>query len=189
MVLSSHNNVARLLWADKAWQNIRSIHQFDLIYFDPTFEYLTECENLWLIPSLSPQAWGLLWLFVSNYPTDCTFLPGNIRLPRAYCQRFPWSAQWQTRHCPKFNKHLSSSQIFYLIFQSQFDLIACFDTALVGIATTFSVLDEEMTRLNGGKNVVKKLGFRLRARYIWNEDLLKEVLQQYEIRGLRSAFS
>jgi len=61
-----------------------------------------------------------------------------------------------------------------------------FELALLGCAATFSVLDEELTKVEyDGKKGVFKVGFKSRLKLIWNEDTLKELLQQ--MRDQRSS--
>ncbi|KAE8451754.1 hypothetical protein EG329_003211 [Mollisiaceae sp. DMI_Dod_QoI] len=56
-----------------------------------------------------------------------------------------------------------------------------------GISTIFSLLDEELNKVEAELAKPNKRGFRRRARYLWNEDYLKELAQQ--IRDQRSSIS
>lgn len=70
------------------------------------------------------------------------------------------------------------------------ELETVFDTALTGCMVVFSVLDDEVQKLTtAGADAVgsAKLGFKAKARYLWNEATMKELLQQ--IRGQQTAIT
>ena len=68
-------------------------------------------------------------------------------------------------------------------FATRPELEGAFDTALTGCALVFSVLDDEVLKLQGDGelNVVGKV------KIVWKDDTMKELLQQ--IRGQQSALS
>lgn len=66
--------------------------------------------------------------------------------------------------------------------QSRPELDSAFDTALTGCMLVFSVLDDEIQRLNQNPNDPKR-----RMVYLWKEDTMKELLQQ--LRGQQTALT
>ena len=69
---------------------------------------------------------------------------------------------------------------------SRSDLRDLFELAILGCAATFSVLDEELTKLEyDAKQTGFRVGFKSRVKMMWNEDTLKELLQQ--MRDQRSS--
>lgn len=68
---------------------------------------------------------------------------------------------------------------------SQEELTTCFEMAIWSIATVFSLLDDEVTKLNKKSSAETKIPFRNKVRSLWIEDLLKERAQQ--IRDQRSS--
>lgn len=67
------------------------------------------------------------------------------------------------------------------------ELGTAFDTALTGCMVVFRVLDDEVKKLTSGGDGTAKLGFKVKARYLWDEETMKELLQQ--IRGQQTAIS
>lgn len=49
----------------------------------------------------------------------------------------------------------------------QSELTVCFESAMLGVTATLSVLDNELARLTG-KSSLGSFGFKLKARYLWN---------------------
>jgi hypothetical protein len=62
-----------------------------------------------------------------------------------------------------------------------------FDIALTGCTVTFSVLDNELQKVLKDREVEGRMGFRQRAKYAWNEDTLKNLMD--ELRGQRDALN
>jgi len=73
--------------------------------------------------------------------------------------------------------HLSSN---VLLSQS-------FDVALTGCTVTFSVLDNELDKVLKQSGSEGKLGFHQRAKFMWNEEVLKGAIE--ELRGQRDALN
>ncbi len=89
------------------------------------------------------------------------------------------------------------SQIFMLINRTDTTALAhlssneplsqSFDIALTGCTVTFSVLDNELDKILKHCESQVELGFRPRARFVWNEDVLKTAMD--ELRGQREALN
>jgi hypothetical protein len=69
----------------------------------------------------------------------------------------------------------------------QSELTVCFESAMLGVAATLSVLDNELARLTG-KSSLGSFGFKLKARYLWNEDLFREISEQLRDQQASIAF-
>lgn len=69
------------------------------------------------------------------------------------------------------------------------ELEGVFDTALTGCVVVFSVLDDEVRKLTASSAADGSagLGFRTKARYVWNEATMKDLLSQ--IRGQQTALT
>jgi hypothetical protein len=62
-----------------------------------------------------------------------------------------------------------------------------FDVALTGCTVTFSVLDNELGKVLKQSGSEGKLGFHQRAKFMWNEEVLKSAIE--ELRGQRDALN
>jgi hypothetical protein len=69
-------------------------------------------------------------------------------------------------------------------FTSRPELEGAFDTSLTGCALIFSILDDEVQKLQGSGG---EMGPAKRMKIMWKEELMKELLQQ--IRGQQTALS
>lgn len=65
---------------------------------------------------------------------------------------------------------------------NQQQLSASFEIALLGCASTFAVLEEELKEMQGGEAGPSRMQ---RARYVWKEEIMNELLQQ--LRGQQGA--
>jgi hypothetical protein len=70
------------------------------------------------------------------------------------------------------------------IFTSRPGLEGAFDTALTGCALVFSILDDEVQKLQGDGG---EIGAAEKMKIVWKEETMKELLQQ--IRGQQTALS
>ncbi|KAF2808025.1 uncharacterized protein BDZ99DRAFT_522623 [Mytilinidion resinicola] len=71
--------------------------------------------------------------------------------------------------------------------KSRPDLVATFDIALTGCMVVFSCLDEEVRNLTMGTMDAKSVNWKKRARAVWKEDTMRELLSQ--IRGQQTALT
>jgi hypothetical protein len=71
--------------------------------------------------------------------------------------------------------------------ESRPELSSTFDTALTGCVVVFSVLDTEVQKLTRQALQKGGIGWAARAKVIWKEDTMKNLLQQ--IRGQQTALT
>ncbi|KAF2495122.1 hypothetical protein BU16DRAFT_527008 [Lophium mytilinum] len=71
--------------------------------------------------------------------------------------------------------------------KSRPDIVATFDIALTGCMVVFSCLDEEVRNLTMGTMDAKSVNWKKKARVIWKEDTMRELLSQ--IRGQQTALT
>ncbi|EON63495.1 hypothetical protein W97_02723 [Coniosporium apollinis CBS 100218] len=77
-----------------------------------------------------------------------------------------------------------------LTTQLQFrpELEGAFDTALTGCMMVFSVLQDEVQSLtSSSKSASKDIGWSIKAKYLWKEESMKDLLQQ--LRGQQTALT
>lgn len=77
-----------------------------------------------------------------------------------------------------------------LTTQLQFrpELEGAFDTALTGCMMVFSVLQDEVQSLtSSSKSASKDIGWSIKAKYLWKEENMKDLLQQ--LRGQQTALT
>ncbi|KAF2145327.1 uncharacterized protein K452DRAFT_355813 [Aplosporella prunicola CBS 121167] len=67
------------------------------------------------------------------------------------------------------------------------ELLPAFDTALTGCEVVYACLDEEIQRLVLGAVNTDNLTWKVKARFVWKEDVMKELLQQ--LRGQQAALN
>ena len=83
---------------------------------------------------------------------------------------------------------LAAKQASHLIVsQDRSEIRLVLELALSGCAATFAVLDQELNKFERSRPSGNRLGFKTRTKYLWNEDTLKEVLQQ--MRDQRSSIN
>lgn len=70
---------------------------------------------------------------------------------------------------------------------SQSQLHAAFETALTGCSVTLNALDDELQKLAEGQRVSGESSRLVRLKYMWNEDIMKELLQH--LRGQRGGIN
>jgi hypothetical protein len=75
----------------------------------------------------------------------------------------------------------NNPNLFPTYSHTEEELKTCFEMGIWGIATIFSLLDDEVTKLNDNSSMAN------RARYVWIENLLNERAQQ--IRDQRSSLT
>lgn len=81
------------------------------------------------------------------------------------------------RNYPSVASHLSTSE----------SLTQKIDIALTGCTFTLTRLDNELRDILQKKEADGKLTFRQRSKFVWNEDTLREVME--ELRGQREALN
>lgn len=67
------------------------------------------------------------------------------------------------------------------------DLRDVFDMAITGCAVVLSCLDEEIKKLLAGSNQGSGFGWKVKAKYLWKEDTMMDLLQK--LRGQQGAIS
>jgi hypothetical protein len=72
-------------------------------------------------------------------------------------------------------------------FQQRPELMATFDTALIGCMVMFSALDEEIKRIAAHMTDDTELSWKGKVRFVWREDTMKELLSQ--MRGQQTAIT
>lgn len=83
---------------------------------------------------------------------------------------------------------INKSDTTALSYLSSSDTLSrSFDIALTGCTVTFSVLDNELQKILKHSENEGKLDFRQRAKYVWNEGVLKDAMD--ELRGQRDALN
>jgi hypothetical protein len=94
-----------------------------------------------------------------------------------------------TSECSIISTALSQIQYLFLHnldsltlrLDSQSQLHAAFETALTGCSVTLAALDGELQKLAEGQRVTGESSRLVRLKYMWNEDIMKELLQH--LRG------
>ena len=84
------------------------------------------------------------------------------------------------------NLLLRNPDVMATHLQSRPELQSTLDTALTGCVVVFSVLKDELEKLTASGNDGRELVWAAKAKYLWNEGMMKDLLQQ--IRGQQTAF-
>ncbi|KAJ9637311.1 hypothetical protein H2199_007598 [Coniosporium tulheliwenetii] len=83
---------------------------------------------------------------------------------------------------------LSNPDALTAQFQFRPELEGAFDTALTGCMMVFSVLQDEVQSLtSSSKSASKDIGWSIKAKYLWKEETMKDLLQQ--LRGQQTALT
>jgi len=82
---------------------------------------------------------------------------------------------------------LQNPQILSTRLAARPEIQSTFDTVLTGCMVVFTILEEEILKLKRGDDSFQTFGFRAKARYVWNEEMMQNLLG--EIRGLQSTMS
>lgn len=97
------------------------------------------------------------------------------------------SARLPASRCPSFMLINKSDTTALSHLSNNATLAQSFDIVLTGCTVTLSVLDSEIQQVLKGREDEEMAGFCQRAKYVWNEDTLKSVLD--ELRGQREALN
>jgi len=82
---------------------------------------------------------------------------------------------------------LQNQEIVSSRFLGKHEIQGAFDTILTGCMLVYAALDDEVLQMKGAGDGFRRLGFRAKTKYVWNESMMQSLLAQ--LRGQQSAMT